>query len=295
MYNGKNIAAVVITHNRLSLLKLVIEGIRNQTILPDKLIVVNNASTDGTEEWLNKQLDITLITQGNTGSSGGQYTGIKTAYDMGYEWIWTMDDDVIPSPNCLELMLNKGTEPLRAPLRVTRMGNPCFYDIKKLNLGNPFRSIWEEIISIDDLKGDKTNVSCLTFEGPLINRSIIEKIGLPDRNFFIYADDTEYFIRAFKAELGMEIITNARLTRLIEADDQRTSFTWKHYYIIRNIIAIDILHCQPIVRILRPFGYLIRWLFRCRKISDFQTVFKAFKDGYLYKRSEINAGAESKI
>ena len=97
-----NIAAVVITYNRLDLLKEVLESVGRQTLKPAKIIVINNGSTDGTKEWLASQSDLHVIVQENTGSSGGQYTGIKTAYDLGFDWIWTMDDDVIHTPHCLE-------------------------------------------------------------------------------------------------------------------------------------------------------------------------------------------------
>src|SRR3989339_336534 len=96
------IAAVVVTFNRLTLLQECIESLRNQTHTLDEIIIVNNSSTDGTLEWLNAQKDLTVITQENSGSAGGQHTGIKTAYEKGYDWIWCMDDDAEPELNALE-------------------------------------------------------------------------------------------------------------------------------------------------------------------------------------------------
>ena len=46
------IAAVIVTYNRLYLLKEVLEAFDNQTRVPDYIIIVNNASTDGTEAFL---------------------------------------------------------------------------------------------------------------------------------------------------------------------------------------------------------------------------------------------------
>ena len=82
------IAAVVVTFNRIELLKKVINALRNQTKKIDQIIVVNNSSTDGTLDWLNMQTDIIIVTQENLGSSGEQFTGAKTAFEMGFEWIW---------------------------------------------------------------------------------------------------------------------------------------------------------------------------------------------------------------
>ena len=99
------IAAVVVTYNRIELLKKNILSLRSQTCKLDEIIVVNNSSTDGTFDWLEVQTDLTVITQGNLGSGGGQHSGIKYAYNKGYDWIWCMDDDTIPLNDTLEQLL----------------------------------------------------------------------------------------------------------------------------------------------------------------------------------------------
>ncbi|GAB1370784.1 hypothetical protein MASR1M45_08460 [Candidatus Kapaibacterium sp.] len=101
----------------------VIEALRNQTHKLDAIIVVNNSSTDGTEEWLNQQNDLTVIKQENLGSSGGQYTGFKTAYDLGFDYIWAMDDDVFPDKDCLSILLSF-VKPKNTlfPVRITSKG-----------------------------------------------------------------------------------------------------------------------------------------------------------------------------
>src|SRR3990170_1109632 len=96
------IAAVIVTYNRIQLLKECINALHIQTRKLEEIIVVNNSSTDGTLEWLNSQKDLTTITQENSGSAGGFHTGIKAAYEKGYDWIWCMDDDAEPELNALE-------------------------------------------------------------------------------------------------------------------------------------------------------------------------------------------------
>ena len=56
------VAAAILTHNRLELLKLSVRSLRNQTRKPDEIIIVNNGSTDGTAEWLSKQNDLFVVT-----------------------------------------------------------------------------------------------------------------------------------------------------------------------------------------------------------------------------------------
>ncbi len=280
----EKVAAVIITYNRLELLKEVVSAVKTQTLKPEKIFVINNSSTDGTAEWLASQTGIIIITSPNLGSSGGQHSGIKAAYESGYDWIWTMDDDVVPDSDCLEKLLSAITEAdIRAPFRVTKENRPYFNDTIRLNLTNPFSSIWNSIISENNLKNDIIYAEGITFEGPLFRRSVVEKIGLPEKPFFIYGDDTEYFIRAKKAGFSIVIIRDAVLKRQLGYDDPRKALGWKLYYYVRNIIAIDVLHGTPSVRIIRPFGYLLKWLFRCKSFKNVKTVLKAFWDGYFYK------------
>lgn len=98
------ISAVVVTYNRINLLKRTVDCLRaNGTV--NEIVVVNNGSTDGTAEWLDTQADIHVIHQENVGGSGGFYTGIDYAYNSGADWIWCMDDDVFPRADCMERLL----------------------------------------------------------------------------------------------------------------------------------------------------------------------------------------------
>ena len=279
-----SIAVTILTYNRLKFLKEIIASIKNQTLKPDEIIVINNSSTDGTGEWLAQQEGLTIITQENLGSSGGQRRAFKEAYSKNHDWIWTMDDDVVPALNCLEqLMDDEDSHKIRTPLRYTFEGKPFFNDTLKVNLTNPFKSIWAKIYCEENLEEEQTEAVGITFEGPLFNRLLIEKIGLPEKDFFIYGDDTDFFIRASRAGFKIYVYRAATMQRKLPYESIPIEFNWKTYYMIRNIIAIDVLHGNIAVRTLRPFAYLIKWMFRIHKFSDIKTVLKAFKDGYLFK------------
>lgn len=281
---NQSVAAVIITFNRLELLKEVLSAVKNQSRKPDKIIVINNSSTDGTTEWLSEQEGIDLITQNNLGSSGGQYTGLKIAYESGFDWIWTMDDDVVPDINCLENLLKvNGNYLIRTPLRFDSNNIPFLNDAVSYNFSNPFKSLWIRIISKEDLLKDYIEAVGITFEGPLIHSSVVEKIGLPNQNFFIFADDTDFFVRANQEGFKSVIVTSAKLYRMIDIPKDIYKFTWKTYYIIRNLIWLDRIFGSLSVKYIRPFGYLLVWLSRSKSFSDIITVFKAFKSGYFGK------------
>ena len=240
------VTAVVVTYNRLELLKKVIKSLENQTHSIDKIIVVDNGSTDGTKEWLGNLNYVNVIEQANTGSSGGQYTGIKAAYESGCDWIWTMDDDVIHDVTCLDYLMKVIDKTrIHAPLRYKDLNEPFYNDVKKFNLTFPFNGIWKGIFTKEDIQNEQIEAEGITFEGPIFHRSLVEKIGLPEKKFFIYGDDAEYFIRAKKA--GFKILF------------------------------------EPAAIILRPFRYLLKWLITSKSLNDLKITFKAFRDGYFYK------------
>ena len=97
-----NIIAVVVTYNRMELLKRNIRCLQQNKPI-SSIVIVNNGSTDGTTEWLAAQEGLTVINQTNVGGAGGFYTGIQYAYQAGADWIWCMDevDQVCNTLYCL--------------------------------------------------------------------------------------------------------------------------------------------------------------------------------------------------
>lgn len=282
MNEGK-VAAGIVTYNRLDLLKQVLAAVKKQTRQPDVIYVINNSSTDGTGEWLAEQDGIIAITQDNVGSSGGQFTSMRTAFYNYYEWIWVMDDDVVPAPDALEKLLETADEQtVVSPMRFTLENKPYLNDTIEFNLTNPFKSFWKEIVSEKTLQSKIFKATGITFEGPLFHRKLVEKIGLPKFDFFIYGDDSEYFIRAERNGFKIVINTEARFTRLIDPPTD-FKFDWKSYYQVRNQVIIDRLYGNIAVRFIRPLFYLFKWLKKCRSINEIGTILKALKDGYFYK------------
>ena len=282
------ITAAIVTYNRLEFLKRLLTALKNQTHRIDRIVVVNNSSTDGTAEFLLNCEGIEVITQANTGSSGGQFTSAKYCWETGSEWIWLMDDDVIPRPDCLEkLIINITPDRIHAPIRLNPDGLVNQGDTLKLNYTNPFKSVWAEIIDIKIPEVDYLPAQGVTFEGPLFNRNLISTIGLPEHDYFIYGDDTDFFSRAVKKGFKLHIIRSAVIDRLLSVN-KSSEFDWKSYYMIRNQIVLDVLNAPFHVRILRPFGYFITWLLRAGSLKNALTVIQASWDGYFYKSNPKN-------
>ena len=290
------ITAVVVTYNRRELLMRCIEHLRKQTVRLDNIIVVNNGSTDGTAEWFDSQTDLQVIHQENVGGSGGFYRGIQQAYDDGYDWIWCMDDDVYPEPDCLENLLKQDDENvgILCPLR-KRDGQVFVSEVRRFNLSNPFKSLHVNSLKPEDIKGkDYVTIEGIAFEGPLIKREVVRQIGLPNKDLFLLYDDSDYGYRAVLAGYQIRLVTKAVLNKeLFFANEDRVTQVqkgkWKLYYHIRNTVFFNEKYGKNIwVRNLRPIwvlleyeGYALKNLpFNMKyNIADMKTFIRAYIDG----------------
>lgn len=191
MSNSIKIASVVVTFNRLELLKECIGSLREQTRRIDEIFVINNSSTDGTEEWLSKQEDLTTITQPNSGGAGGFYTGIKTAYEKGYDWIWVMDDDGLPKNNALEELTKFISDKIGVLNSI--VVNKENEDELVFGLEDSITKIFYSKVTLISER-EYIDGACF-FNGTLISYDSITKVGFPNKAFFIYGDELEYFLR----------------------------------------------------------------------------------------------------
>lgn len=189
------VCAVIVTYNRLELLKLTINNLKKQTYKLDEIIVINNASTDGTDQYLNTQLNelkIINLTE-NLGGAGGFSKGIEYASTQDFDYIWVMDDDTITTSNALEKMISALDE-----LKNKKVGFLCSNVLYKdntpclMNIPEPCH-IWNEFSNKGIIK-----VKNASFVSLLIKNEIVKEIGLPISEFFIWADDLEYTKRIIK-------------------------------------------------------------------------------------------------
>lgn len=265
------IIAVVVTYNRLELLKKNLDCLSQNKPL-NGIIVVNNGSTDGTTEWLDAQKNLIVIHQSNTGGSGGFYTGISQAYEAGADWIWCMDDDVFPHSDCLENLLQETIDEtigILAPRRLME-GKIFCHDFQEYNLTNPFASMYRKRLSKQEINVP-TEIKGTAFEGPFIRREVVETIGLPNKDLFIFCDDTDYCLRAVLAGFKLLYVPSALMDKekFFSNDswsERNRKKKWKRFYQIRNSAYLNHHYGKNLaVKYLRSFnnvaGYILTAFF----------------------------------
>lgn len=286
--------AVVVTFNRLELLKRNIQCLRQNKPI-STIVVVNNGSTDGTKEWLDAQTGLKIIHQQNVGGSGGFYKGIEYAYQAGADWIWCMDDDVFPRPTCLEELLKEATNAnigILAPRRLME-GKIFCHDFQAYNLWNPFASMYAQKLKNEEVN-HPVDIKGTAFEGPFIRREVVEKIGLPNKELFIFCDDTDYCLRAVLAGFRIVYVPQALMDKqkFFSNDnwsERNKKKKWKRYYQIRNSAYLNHHYGQNwAVKYLRGFinvfGYIATAFItapfsKAWQWKEIPQLWKAYQDG----------------
>ena len=254
------IAAVVLTRNRLALLKDCVEALRKQTRRPDEIIIVNNDSNDGTNEWLAAQSDLTVIKQANLGT-GGFYTGIKAGYQKGYDWIWVHDDDSYPLPDALEFLT-------RCPyFEKENTGFLCSLVLWKDRsihaMCVPATTSGEEWLG-RVLDEKCCRVTSAPWTGMMFSRAAVDKAGYPIKEFFLWIDDSEYSSRVSEHNLRCYIVLESKLIHQTKenaaADTQTDPYDTRSdkvrcYY--RNTVAVILMARASLIRRLKRIAVFV--------------------------------------
>lgn len=188
MKNNSNTIAVVVTYNRKELLYECIEALLEQIYSCDILIVDNN-STDGTYEYI-KNLILSnpsikyIRLEENIGGAGGFNYGIKQAVSFGYEYIWIMDDDCIPKRNALQALLAADSELDHNYGWLASEVLWVDHTLCKMNIPKFDRQLHNRYTY--------PRLKQASFVSILFRRNIVNIVGLPIKEFFIWGDDVEY-------------------------------------------------------------------------------------------------------
>lgn len=204
--------AIIVTYNRKQDLVACIKNLLLQTTPLDEIIVIDNASTDGTLDYLvaeeivtgglnpfplTTKHGVTTLVYSNTGENiggaGGFNCGQKMAVERGHYYLWMMDDDALPEAKCFQLLKDLVDQ------NVVDIVNPLVVNVENkdvLSFG-----LSKEIQTVSQAKGAANNDVVLyglanPFNGTLFTKDIIQDIGFIKSEMFIWGDEVEYMSRA---------------------------------------------------------------------------------------------------
>jgi GT2 family glycosyltransferase len=226
---------------------------------PDQIVVVENCCTDGTLNYLQSEglfdhPKVRIIQMpANTGGAGGFAKAAEYVSVSGFDWCWMMDDDVLPEPDCLQNLLERGRGSVRMPARLSEPFDTEDLPAKRWDLSSPLRRLRrrrEQLqVSKENLADDRgcCAVEDVAFEGLLISSDTIQRAGLPRADFFISGDDSEYSFRLLKIlDEKIWFVPSAIMHRRINTKEAVVP-GWKIYYGVRNRIIIFKLYGENII------------------------------------------------
>lgn len=267
--------AVILTYNRKDLLEQCLSAVFAQSRLPERVIVIDNGSTDGTEALLRERWGRaeTYVMSTNIGAAGGYSAGLRIAYREGADFLWLMDDDVVPAPDALENLFKADD----------------FLEDKGIKRAFVVSSAWTENGQVTNCPKVDTRpnpmgyenwpllleygllpVTRSTFVSILIPRSTITEYGLPIAQMYIWGDDSEFTIRATKTCPGYmvarsKVLHLRQIQGMVSIDTETNPVRLRyHRYLIRNqifvarrhlskldLFRLAVRHVQTLMRLLR--------------------------------------------
>jgi GT2 family glycosyltransferase len=255
---SNNIAAIAVCWNGRAILPGLLEALLKQTRLLSELIVVDNASTDGTLALLEEQYPSVKIIrlETNEGVSGGYSAGLEYALGRGYEWVWMLDQDSRPLPSTLEKLLaaadsfpDRDKLGLIAPLAIdaaTGTPLPLFR----------WRDGQSKVAGASEREG-LTLVDMVISSGSLICREAVVKAGLPRRDLFMDFVDYEHCLRLRRNGFLIAVANQCVMPHTIgqprtvkflgKPMSWITHRPWRDYYKVRNR-AFVVWHQVPSLR-----------------------------------------------
>ncbi|MEN9422560.1 MAG: hypothetical protein RLZZ107_2045 [Bacteroidota bacterium] len=223
---NKSVCAVIVTYNRKDTLKEALNHILNQTTLPQRIIIVDNNSIDGTRDFLDSISDSriqSIFLKDNVGSAGAIAEAMrKGLHEGGYDYFWILDDDTFYKPNALTELID-GIEST---------------DFALLGLHGAHIRFGRKYMVSEKIRLQQADYALI--DGALIRAEAVNTAGVVDKRFFMMCDDHEYSLRLRKFGYKIGVLKNGADERLYMGGDGKftRATLWRGYYSARNHVLI---------------------------------------------------------
>ena len=296
----ETVLALVVTYNRLNYLKRCLEFLENQDRKINQILVINNDSNDGTQQFLEEKKSINVINQENLGSAGGWYTGIEYAINNNFDYIWMMDDDGYPDKNAYQILQNSFTKNMSciSSVLINEFDKSKFVfpyplfnkkGIPRIGLNKSSISL---VNQLQEFCKDDLYPWTHLFNGALISIESVKKIGNVNKDYFMYGDEVDFLFRLKKAG---NIFSHRKAIHYHPTIYNRPYNNVQIFYFLRNsLIIYTNYYDKKLLR--RTFG-IIYLLFKLyQKNRSLKKIFSLLmgKDRKIFYRG-ISKGLSNKL
>lgn len=228
-----------------------------------------------------------IINESNLGFSGGNNIGIKTAMEMGSDYLMLLNNDTVVEPDFLTTLVKESE-------KITEVGisSPMinFYaDRKKIWSAGGFISKYRASgftygYNKADFKFNYTKY-CTFASGCclLIKREVIEKVGLLDENYFLYLEDTDYCQRANNSGFKILFVGASKIYHKVQSTTAKSNELLPLYYSVRNRLYFakknfnQFIYGVSFLYLIFVFGFKLIFIYK-NKNEKLNILLSAFKD-----------------
>ena len=281
----QKVTAVVVTHNRPEDLKRCVSALLHQTYPLCNIIVFDNAGAQPVRDVLPADPKLHVErSEANRGGAGGFAAGLELALKQDVDWVFLLDDDAVAQPDALEQLLL--AEPDCQDCGVLLCGVNEFSEIavrhrRRFDRLSGFEwsisrsSYWRKVIQVDTG----------SFVGFLVRAKIARNIPLPNADYFLAFDDTEYSLSIRQTGASLWLVPGSRIDHLRSSDSRlrQGPFGWKHFLNVRNHMVVKMRYAKikPFALTLSIVYGLAVWLRSggLQRPSSLKLLFRALGDG----------------
>lgn len=240
--NNKRLAAFIITFERPETLLSTIDKLFEQTLPPEKILIVDNSLTDRTEKLIvGRDSRLSYFRVGyNSGPAGGAHIGLKMLTNEGYKWLfWGDDDDPPPTNDCLEQLVCLAESYKGKCGQVGLVGHRFNRVTGMFKRTKDIELLKRQYIKVDSIGGGMCKV---------INSQIVIDGVLPEEKLFFGFEDLDFDLATKRA--GYDLIVHSKLFLYCRKRANRMNYKhvlntkkderklWRDYYSIRNTLYI---------------------------------------------------------
>jgi rhamnopyranosyl-N-acetylglucosaminyl-diphospho-decaprenol beta-1,3/1,4-galactofuranosyltransferase len=260
------VIAVVVTYNRRELLLEALAALQAQTRPADAVIVVDNASADGTAAAVRRQHPSIQLAElaRNIGGAGGFACGIALALDQSADLVWLMDDDTVPGPGALRALLDARARhpgyPARPPALIASRVVWTDGRAHPMNTprARPFagRAEREAAAAAGCLP-----IRSASFVSVLVDARLCRERGLPQADYFLWNDDFEFTTRLLRGNAGLLCPASTVVHKTAVFGSTDSDPGQRFFYEVRNKIWTlrAAAPLAPLERVLYGGSTLRRW------------------------------------
>ena len=241
----ETVCSVIITFQRRDMCRTTLQHLLAQERPVDEIVVIDNASTDGTAAMLDEEFPMVthLRMERNVGPAGALNVGLGYAHQRGHRWAWTGSDDYVAKPEALRTLLDTAHA-----INDDRLGLlACWFDRVSTHYFHN-GALWKHRVVQQHWPPEGSppyQADIMVFKGTLISLDMVPEIGLPLDRYFLMNEEYEYCLRAKRAGRRHYVLPVA-LLRPLEPEPPGRYPPWRGYYQTRNHLAMVLDHRDPL-------------------------------------------------